>query len=1225
MLRAMAKRKPESSAKRGRELLPVVALGASAGGLEALRGVLTHLPPHTGAAFVVLQHLKSDAPSQLAEILGRYTSMPTVVVEQPTDLEPDHLYVIPPAHDLVIAEHRLQPVERGQDGHAPIDRFFRSLAAAHGELAVGVVLSGMGSDGTLGLKAIVAAGGLAMVQTPEEADFRAMPANALASRVAEHGLSVAELGEEIGRYLKRDFIAAYRAQPPAFGREPLRPVMDLLRAKSGHDFTVFKRQMLSRRIARRMSLCDKDTLDHYIQFLRDDDQELARLYRDLLVGVTDFYRDPKAYDVLEDKVLKELVASRPTNKPLRAWVAACATGEEAYSVAMSMAEAVVAGGRGHRLQLFATDVDEAALDVARAGAYPYTIAADISAHRLRRYFYKDDDHYLVSREMRESIVFAPHNLVADPPYSKLDLVCCRNLLIYLDRDVQSQVLEMFHFVLNDGGYLFLGNAETVGDAGALFEPVDKTQRLFKRNDNEPRRRRANSLTLAERSGGLQRPPQRLSGGRDVDRTMQHILLRDYVPACALINRRSEILCAYGPTERFLGLPAGRSSLDIVDMAVPQIRAKLRAVISEAVRDNRYAQLTAVRSQPKHGARTVRVGARPLPPTEDGEGLLLVTFEEAPERDAETLAAAGEGAEERLASELRHTQEELQGTIRALENSNEDLKSSNEEIMSMNEELQSTNEELETSKEELQSLNEEMNTVNSELRGKVGELERAHDDLNNLFAGTQVATLFLGPDLRIKRYTPATAELMSLIASDVGRPITDITRKFEDPEFVAAAQAVLDDMQSREREVRAESGRWFIRRMLPYRTRASSVEGVVVTFLDVTPIKAAADDAQRSAYHLRLLADAIPALIAYVDAELNFVFVNAAHQDWFGVNPLTMRGLNPRTLYGEHNRAKLAPYFEAALAGRAVSCELSLAHRRLGERELSLALTPRIEDDAAEVVGFYALATDITDTKRDQRAVLERQLQRARARADTSMGELASSLAHQMAQPLGAISAYTGAIKRSLGKGEGAPEQAMALLDKVGEQTQIAAASLRSLRDLVARGAGDTGPQQVGELLRRVAGLMEPRMRELNVEVSLDIAEGLPPVSAVAQQLDQAVIHLVENALEAMAEAPVRELRLSASRDGEGLLLAVEDTGTGIPTGLLNEIFEPFHSGKPDGLGLGLAVCRSVAESHGGRLWAESVPRGGGSSFYLWLPAAEAGAAGAAGAEGDSATGDAEAG
>ncbi len=645
-------------------------------------------------------------------------------------------------------------------------------------------------------------------------------------------------------------------------------MLDLLRARSQFDFRGYRKKMLMRRIERRLGLNHLDSIPEYIAYLRDHPEEVKLLVKDLFISVTSFFRDPEAFRQLTTQVISPLVQSKQSDAAIRVWVPGCATGEEPYAIAMLLQEQLAIAHNNCRIQIFATDVDEDALAVARQGTYPESIATDVSPERLARFFTKVNDHtYQVNRQVRETVTFAVQNLIADAPFTKLDLISCRNLLIYLEPDVQKKVITLFHFALNEGGFLFLGSSETIGRQIDLFEPLSKKWRSYSRI-GPARPERVDFPIVA--ATGLRNAARLVVEASEVRPTnfaevTQRLLLEQFAPAAVLMNRKYEIFYYFGPCTNYLELPTGQPTHDLSLMAREGLRTKLRGAVHRAVRDNQSVVLTGVRVIRNGGHFPVRVTVRPVQIPKGAEGLILITFEdEAPASqppsspdDRRKEENGDESTLRQFENELKATREDLQGAIEELESSNEELKASNEEVMSMNEELQSANEELETSKEELQSLNEELNTVNNQLQEKVEELEKANNDVANLLNCTDIATVFLDTGFQIKRFTPATTKLFNLIPSDIGRPIRHIAPKFTDPDLQRDAEDVLRDLAPREQEVRVDDGRWYARRVFPYRTLDDRIDGVVITFVDITERKQTTDAAiRRLAAIVESSADAI---------------------------------------------------------------------------------------------------------------------------------------------------------------------------------------------------------------------------------------------------------------------------------------------------------------------------------------------------------------------------------
>ncbi|WP_292645879.1 CheR family methyltransferase, partial [Mesorhizobium sp.] len=803
------------------------------------------MPADSGCAFVVVLHLDPKHESEMARVLASHTTMQVAQVVDGMRIVSDRVYVIAPDTDLKISDgglHVSRPAEVRGNRH-PVDVLFRSLAADQRERAIAIVLSGTGSNGTEGLKDIRAEGGMSLIQAPETAKFDGMPRSAIAANLADHVLAPEQMPDRVLAYTRHGYVAAPIETAPAIlggGEAKIEQVLEILRARSGYDFRSYKRSTQQRRIHRRLGLKNIETLNGYLDELRANPDEITTLVSDLMINVTGFFRDAEAWKTLSDLVIAPLVAERESGATIRIWVPACSTGEEAYSIAMLVMEHAAAAGKRFDLKVFATDAQEDNLRKGRDGVYPAAAVAEFPPERIQHFFERLDGNYQVSKELRDTIVFAQHNLLRDPPFSRLDLVSCRNFLIYLEPDAQHRVIALCHFALRQGGHLFLGNAETVGRHDDLFETRSKKWRIYRRvgptrhdlvGYGEPRRPVGPDWTDKPAL-----PPT--DSAASVVETARRALLERYAPVSVLIDRAGRALYFHGTTRDYLELPPGEPTRDLLSMVREGLALKLRSAIRDASRENRSVTVNARIPSSKTGAVAMTVMPRTGRPGENGH--LLVTFtpqgpgpaanSPVPPRDDAAEAASGERA---LQEELKATRIELRSTVEHLETANEELKASNEEATSMNEELQSTNEELETSKEELQSFNEELNTVNSQLQHKISELEAVTNDLNNLLAGSETATLFLDEKFRIKWFAPATKELFDLVSTDIGRPIAHFARKFADDNLIIDAETVLKRLTSIDAEVPSDTGRWFLRRMLPYRTRDNRIAGVVVTFSDIT--------------------------------------------------------------------------------------------------------------------------------------------------------------------------------------------------------------------------------------------------------------------------------------------------------------------------------------------------------------------------------------------------------
>ncbi|MCE0499149.1 MAG: PAS domain-containing protein [Methylacidiphilales bacterium] len=830
---------------------PIVGLGASAGGLEALEQFLGHVPKECGLGFVVVQHLDPSHKGILVELLQRGTAMPVIQIKDRMKVEPGHVYVIPPNRDLSILHgvlHLLEPAApRGL--RLPIDFFFRSLADDQHVRSIGVILSGMGSDGTLGLRAIKEKAGAVFVQTPASARFDSMPRMAIDAGLADVVAPAEELPGKIIDYLQHVPLLVRPDHDIADkDQSALEKVVILLRAQTGHDFSLYKKSTIYRRIERRMGLHQITRIADYVRYLRENSQESELLFKELLIGVTSFFRDPEVWEQLKNKIIPEFLTTRLHSGVLRAWTAGCSTGEEAYSLAIVFKEALekVQPGKNFSLQIFATDLDKDAIDKARAGVYPANISADVSEERLRRFFVKNEHgNYSMKKEIREMVIFAPQNLVMHPPFTRLDFVTCRNLLIYLDADLQKKLMPLFHYSLNSGGILLLGSAETIGTATDLFTPLEGKFRLYRRLDTSrqpnlvefPSAFTRTRLDTAAAAKPVTSPP-----APNLQSLADQLLLQRYSPAAVLVTNQGDILYVSGKTGKYLEPAAGKANWNLFAMSREGLGNALSEAFHKAVRQKIVVTLKDVKVGTNGGTQVVDITVQPVTSPEALRGMVMVVFTDVVRHPAAIAPGTSERATMHnarlaaMAQELQQAHEDLQATRDEMQTSQEELKSTNEELQSMNEELQSTNEELTTSKEEMQSMNEELQTVNHELQAKVDELSRASNDMKNLLNSTDIATLFLDNALLVRRFTTQTAGIIKLIPGDVGRPITDIVTTLDYPRLAEDTQQVLKTLVFVEKQVTARDGRWFTVRIMPYCTQDNRIDGVVITFADITVAK-----------------------------------------------------------------------------------------------------------------------------------------------------------------------------------------------------------------------------------------------------------------------------------------------------------------------------------------------------------------------------------------------------
>ncbi|MBI5484971.1 MAG: PAS domain S-box protein [Deltaproteobacteria bacterium] len=865
--------KPESDATKAEETVteapakpsfPIVGIGASAGGLAAFEAFFSGFPSvnELGMAFVLVQHLAPGHNSILTNLIQRYTSMHVLEVTDGVVVEPNHVYIIPPNRDMALLNGALQLLEPTElRGHRlPIDFFFRSLAQDQQERSICVILSGTGSDGSLGLREIKAEGGTALVQTPETAEYDGMPRSAIASSLVDYILPADEMPAKLISCAERPPVKQARSatMPVPKPESQLKKIFVLLRAQTGHDFSQYKISTIDRRIERRMSAHQIETLDQYVKYLQKYPVEVEALFNDLLIGVTNFFRDPEAFKVLEEKAIPNLFADKEPGTPVRVWSIGCSTGEEAYSIAILLQERMETLKQSHSLQVFATDIDRQAIATARAGIYPASIAADISADRLARFFTfePDSNTYRINKNIRDMMIFSEQDIIKDPPFSKVDLISCRNLLIYMDSDLQKKIIPLFHYALNPGGTLFLGTSETEGEFGFLFAALDRKAKLFKRKDDVNGAQRAVlaqfiqtpfNTEAASLQPGLKTVPRPRMPLRELT---EQTLLQQVGQAAALVNSKGDILYLHGRSGMYLEPAPGEAGINnVLKMAREGLRRGLATSLRKAVATKEVVRCPNLNVKTNgHYTRvnltirsTVDDAGRTVEPS-----LYLVVLEEAvlSEQPGHEHVATDSDRQirsdahiEKLEQELRDKENDLLSANQGLEASNEELKSANEELQSVNEELQSTNEELVTSQEELQSTNEELFTVNNELQINVADLSRSNNDMNNLLAGTGVGTIFVDHNLNIVRFTPQVTAIINLIQSDIGRPVGLFVSSLVGYDKMSEdITSVLDTLVAKEIIAQSKDGKWYTMRILPYRTLSNVIEGAVITFVDITEIR-----------------------------------------------------------------------------------------------------------------------------------------------------------------------------------------------------------------------------------------------------------------------------------------------------------------------------------------------------------------------------------------------------
>lgn len=1174
-------------ARRHGDSFPVVAVGASAGGLNAFRKFFARVPASSGMAFVLIQHLDPTHESLMADLIATHTRL---TVRQAADgmmVERDHVYTIPPGAYLTIQGGTLRvsrPAER-QAVRLPFDHFLRSMAKDLGERAICVILSGAGTDGSLGLRAVKEQNGLVVAQDPTEAEHDGMPRSAIATDAVDRILPVEEIADVLvsygrGRRLERvrdDTTERDRVDAPH-----LAGIIGLLRANTPHDFGPYKSGTLQRRIQRRVAMAGVADIERYLELLKREPRELELLAKDLLINVTNFFRDPSVFAFLAEHTIPELVRRHRGDQPIRIWVAGCSTGEEPYSIAMLVFEELARTGIQLKLQVFASDVDADAVATAREGLYPESIETDVTPARLARFFTREDHHYRVEPDLRAAVIFAVHDVLADPPFARLDLISCRNLLIYLTAEAQDKVLRLFHFSLRDGGRLLLGSSETVGKLGDRFRPVAKTQRLYDRvgylrpSEVDFPIGHGRTVDLPGSPGTFKRPPR----GTELGEIARNALLDAYAPPSALINGQHEVLYYLGATDRYLQVVPGEPSRDILLMAREGLRSKLRIAIRQAVQQKTGAPVRT-EARMKRDGTAVAVAISVQPVAGDGDPLFMVSFSEPPPHARQPLPG-GARAEDasRLAEverELETTRGELQSAVQELELWSDEQRAINEEAVSVNEESQATNEELMTSKEELQSLNEELAALNNQLQVALDAQRDTANDLQNILYSSDVATLFLDRDLNIRFFTPAAKSHFRIIATDIGRPLADLTSRTQDLGLLADARAVLGHSIPTRSEIHGSDGGWYVRRITPYRTRDGRIEGVVVTFVDISELKAAERRLEAARAYSDSIVDNIRRPLLVLDAELKIVSGNDAFHRSFAVTREQAVG-RPVAEVMQHvvDQAGLRQFLEGILAGHAPAEELPLEAELplLGRRSLIVG-AGLIKGDPAEPARLLLSIEDDTERRQTARALEEAKQQAEQANLAKSRFLAAAS--HDLRQPLQTLSLLHGLIGRKIKEPE-----LVRLVTLMDATLGAMSGMLNTLLDINQLEAGMVRPEivtfPIEELMLRLRS--EFGYHAAANGLVLGVVPSSLHVRSDPNLLEQLLRNLLANAVKYTRHGKVL---LGCRRRGDKLRIEVWDTGPGIPAEQMEAIFQEFYQldnparERSRGLGLGLAIVRRLSE------------------------------------------------
>jgi len=1226
---------------REHEMFPIVGMGASAGGIEAFSELLSHLPSDTGMGFVLIQHMSPSRKSMLAEILSRKTLMPVTEAENGMPVEPNHVYVIPPNTIMTIAAGKLKLIPRHQTHgiSMTVDSFFVSLAESVRNRAIGVVLSGGDGDGARGLEAIKGMGGITFAQTDSSARVSSMPNVAIATGYVDFILTPQQIAEELANISRHPYIRSLiRSEDEDEGEgeasateDSMLTIFALLRAKTGVDFNRYKRTTLHRRIMRRMTLYKVKTLEEYVKYLQNNLPEISALYQDMLITVTAFFRDPAAFEVLKTKVFPALVQERDPNQPLRIWVAGCSTGEEAYSIGICLLEFLTGQGINIPVQIFATDINEVAIEKARSGIYRASQVADISPERLQRFFNQVDGGYQISKAVRELCVFARQNLIGDPPFSRMDLISCRNLLIYLDTSVQKKLLQVFLYGLKLNGFLILGTSETVSEFVDFFTVVDKKYKIYFRK-MATARMNLDLITSGYNPENIKLPipyRQEVVNEMEIQKQADQIVLNYYAPVGVVVNNDLEILQFRGQTSLYLEPAPGRPSFNLFKMAKEELRLELRTAIYQAKKQEKIISREGLQIRQGDQVRHVKFDVIPFKPKESQESYFLVLFadtgvlftptisvvdvtdsqiEESVDQDVSLIQQREKAIYEqeinRLNQELATTRNYLQSIIEEQQATNQDLRAANEESLSSNEELQSTNEELETAKEEIQSTNEELNTINDELQRLNLEAAQVSNDLQNLLSSINIPILMLGGDLQIRRYTPVAEKIFNLIPSDVGRPLSDIKHKLNVPDLEAQILEVISTLNLKAQEVQDQDGHWYDLRIRPYRTIENRIDGAVVVLVDIDDLKRSSEQLKASRDYAAAIVSTVRESLVVLDTDLRIV---SANQFFYEAFQLVAEKTENQLIYqigkGEWDIPQLRSLLEDVLPQQTQfqSFEVEQTFEGIGHKFM------RLNARRMEQIGDKPLILLVIEDVTQQKLLLaqEQTARNAAESANHAKDQFLSIVSHELRNPLNSLLGWV-KLLRTQQMSEAKNIQALEAIERSAKaQNQLIGDLLDVSRITIGKMRLEATSIELKPIIEAAIEVIQlaAEAKQIHIESKLDCLTD--NIIGDPIRLQQVMWNLLSNSIKFTPMGGRIEVTLK--RDGSHAVVQVKDNGIGINAKSMPFIFERFHQidqgkGKTNpGLGLGLSIVRHLVELHGGVIVASSPGEGQGATFSVRLP------------------------
>jgi len=1215
-------RKKVPNGKQSRKAsFPIIGVGASAGGMEAFQQLLEHLPGDTGMAFVLIQHLAPEHKSMLTELLSRATDMPVVGVKDGMKAEPDHVYVIPPNTDMTISKRifGLVPRTETRGMHMPIDCFFNSLARDVKSQAIGVILSGTASDGTLGMKEINAEGGITFAQDRKSAKYDGMPHSAVSAGVVDFVLQPGEIAKELTRIARHPYVVYPKPvkaeeEPMPVDEDNMNKIFRMIAADTGTDFSFYKRSTIQRRIMRRLALHKMSRVEDYVKFLEKNYDERNNLFEDMLIKVTGFFRYPETFEALKDAVFTEIMKNKEPDEPIRIWVPGCSTGEEAYSIFMALIEFLGDKASTTTIQIFATDLSDQAIEKARKGFYGKHIVSDVSPDRLERFFIEKENGYLINRQIRDMCVFARQNVIKDPPFSNMDLISCRNLLIYLGPILQKKVTHLFHYALNPKGFLLLGTSESIGRFSNLFNLMDKKQKIYSKRhvpvhadfDFIPRVHEKVKTEIAE--GMDIKKEQEFDIGKEVDK----IILSNYIPPGVVINSEMEVLQFRGHTGNYLEPAPGKAILNILKMARKGLMLDLRTAIYKA----RERRATVIRKgvEFKYNGhdRLVNVIVTPIKHPSFKEYHFLILFEDitplVPEEPKPGRAKAGKKKTDakdrqikRLEKELDSTKSYLQSIIEDQERTNEEVQSANEEVQSANEELQSTNEELETAKEELQSSNEELNTLNEELRNRNIQLSEINNDMINLLISVDIPIVIVRTDLIIRRATPAAEKVLNVIPADIGRSINDIKLKIDIPDIEQMLREVMDTLHAKELEIPDKNGGWHLLQIRPYRTEENKIDGAVIALFDIDQIKRSLEQVKDALDYAEGIIDTVRDPLVVLDADLRIISVNRSFCRTFEVKP---EGTKGKFIYELGNMQwdipELRKLLEEILPENTSFKDFEVEHDfpAIGKRIMLLNARQIYREPEKTKIILLAIE-DVTERKKAEETL--NKAMKELKEIDRMKDEFFTSVTHELQNPLTPVKIQSQLfLDGSLGgltkeQRDGAEiilmntNRLIKLTDDIMTISKMRAGVLKY----------EVAGNNICDIIENSVDNMGLQAKEKQIAIIKKYPESVL-VECDKDRISQVMENLIENAIRFTQEKG--KITVGAKRAKNDIVVSVTDTGIGISEENRKKIFDTFFqvSSKYGGTGLGLSICKNIIEGHHGKIWVES-ELGRGSKFTFTLP------------------------